>query len=408
MARASKPQPLRGIRVLDLSQVLAGPYCAMLLAGLGAEVIKVEAPEGDISRSMGPPFVGDSGTLFISVNRNKKSVVLDLKHPKAQAALQRLARVSDVVVHNLRPRAARQLGVDYRTLSAVNPRLVYANVAAFGQSGPDAERPGLDAVFQAMGGLMSLTGPVKGPPMKAAPSVVDVTTGVLTALGIVSSLLARTRTRKGLHVGGALLDTVLSLQATLFTYSSVTGRNPERVGNGSYYTVTNCFKTSDGQLVISLPTSRFWRRLCGALRSKALEKDARFATHRDRLYNSEPLARALQKLFKRRTTEQWLEILKTAEVPSGPVLSYHEVLEQPQVRHNGLLKKERYTNSRPYTIVRSPVRLNGFLMDADKPAPALGEHTEEVLRSARFTAREIQEMRQIGIIVPRPLDLDHT
>lgn len=400
------PCPLAGIRILDLSQVLAGPYCGMLLAGLGAEVIKVESPEGDMSRSMGPPYVGDSGSLYLAVNRNKKSLVLDLKHAAGQAALHRLVRKADVLLHNFRPRAAVELRVDYETLARSNPRLVYANIAAFGQTGPEAERPGLDAVFQAMGGLMSLTGPVHGGPTKVASSVVDVATGIFTALGIVSALLGRAQTGIGCRVGSALLDTVLALQASLFTYSSVLGRDPERVGNGSYFTVTNCFETSDGALVISLPTNRFWHRLCRALSDPSLEKDPRFTSNRSRTQNREELYKSLLKLFRRKTTRRWLEILTAEEVPCGPVLSYSQVLRDPQVRHNNLIKIDRYGKSGRYRVVRSPVRLDGKLMDGGLPAPVLGQHTVQVLRTAKFAGKDIAELRRRGIIVPKPPLLD--
>jgi crotonobetainyl-CoA:carnitine CoA-transferase CaiB-like acyl-CoA transferase len=398
-------RPLAGIRVLDLSQVLAGPYAAMLLAGLGAEVIKVEAPEGDISRSMGPPYVGGTGTLFLSVNRNKKSLVLDLKRPEGQRALHRVVASADVLLHNFRPRAARKLRLDHETLSSSNPRLIYATVAAFGADGPDADRPGLDAVAQAMGGLMSLTGPVRGGPWKAGASVVDVATGIFTALGIVSALAARERTGRGCRVGGALLDTVLALQASIFTYGSVLRRNPERVGNGSYFTLTNCFATRDGNIVISLPTSRFWLRLCRALGDRRVQNDPRFATNRGRVRYSRELARALARVFRRRSTATWLQRLRQEEVPCGPVLEYDSVPKLPQVRHNGLFGLERFGSSRPYRVVRSPVRLDGSLMDGHLPAPALGQHTREILRAAGFSAAEIRALHEAGLTVPRPVDL---
>ena len=408
MARSARnsPRPLAGIRVLDFSQVLAGPYAGMLLAGLGAEVVKVEAPEGDISRSMGPPYVGGSGTLFLSVNRNKKSLVLDLKRPEAQSVLRRVVEAADVLLHNFRPRAARKLGLDHATLAAINPRLVYATVSAFGADGPEAERPGLDAVLQAMGGLMSLTGPVHGSPWKAGASVVDVATGIFAALGVVAALVERAASGRGSRVGGSLLDTVLALQGSIFTYASVLGSDPERVGNGSYFTLTNRFATRDGWIVISLPTSRFWTRLCRALGDARIERDPRFATNRGRVLHARALESALRRVFRRRRSAEWLALLGREEVPCGPVLRYHEVTAQAQVRHNGLLKMDRFGKRPPYRVVRSPVRMRGFLMDGERAAPALGAHTTEVLRAANFTPAEIRALRRSGLTTPRPIDLE--
>ena len=393
-------RPLSGIRVLDLSQVLAGPYCGMLLAGLGAEVIKVEGPEGDLSRSLGPPYLVDSGTLYLYANRNKKSLVLDLKRVEGQNALHRLVRRADVLIHNSLPRSARKLRIDYPTLSSINPRLIYATVSAFGQTGPRSERPGFDAVFQAVGGLMSLTGPARGKGSKAAASVVDVGTGILTALGILACLLQRRQTGHGARVGGALLDTVLALQGNLFTYSSVIGDDPRRVGNGSYFMISNCFATADGQLMISLPTSRFWHRFCSALGQASLQSDSRFSDHQSRISNKPALERVLARIFRTKTTAQWLKILQPV-VPCGPLLSYKQVIQDQQVRHNGLFKMDVYKGS-PYRVVRSPVRLDGKLMDGRLAAPSLGQHTGQILRAARFTRAEILELDRLGVTIPNP------
>jgi crotonobetainyl-CoA:carnitine CoA-transferase CaiB-like acyl-CoA transferase len=393
-------RPLSGIRVLDLSQVLAGPYCGMLLAGLGAEVIKIEGPEGDLSRSMGPPYLGDSGTLYLYTNRNKKSLVLDLKRVEGQNALHRLVRRADVLIHNSLPRSARKLRIDYPTLSSINPRLIYATVSAFGQTGPRAGRPGFDAVFQAVGGLMSLTGPARGKGSKAAASVVDVGTGILTALGILACLLKRRQTGNGARVGGALLDTVLALQGNLFTYSSVIGDDPRRVGNGSYFMISNCFSTADGQLMVSLPTSRFWQKFCQALGQPSLQSDSRFSSHQGRISNKPALESVLARIFRTKTTAQWLRILQPV-VPCGALLSYKQVIQDQQVRHNGLFKMDVYKGSR-YRVVRSPIRLDGKLMDGRLAAPSLGQHTRQILRAARFTRAEILELDRLGVTIPSP------
>jgi crotonobetainyl-CoA:carnitine CoA-transferase CaiB-like acyl-CoA transferase len=236
--------------------------------------------------------------------------------------------------------------------------------------------------------------------------VVDVATGILTALGIVAALYERERAGRARRVGSALLDTSLALQASIFTYGSVQGRDPERVGNGSYFTITDCLPTRDGHVVISLPTSRFWTRLCRALREPALERDPRFATHRGRIVNKTALGRALARVFRRRTTAAWLETLRAEDVPCGPVLAYHDVPGVPQVRHNGMLSEDRYGAGAPYRVVRSPVRLDGRLMDGDVPAPGLGADSAEVLRSAGFTGRQIEELDRIGVTLARPIDLE--
>jgi formyl-CoA transferase/CoA:oxalate CoA-transferase len=373
----------------------------MLLAGLGAEVIKVEGPEGDLSRSMGPPYLVDSGTLYLYTNRNKKSLVLDLKRVEGQNALHRLVRRADVLIHNSLPRSARKLRIDYPTLSSINPRLIYATISAFGQTGPQAESPGFDAVFQAVGGLMSLTGPARGKGSKAAASVVDVATGILVALGIVACLLQRRQTGHGARLGGALLDTVLALQGNLFTYSSVIGEDPRRVGNGSYFMISNCFSTADGQLMVSLPTGRFWQRFCKALGKPSLQSDSRFSDHERRISNKPALERVLARIFRTKTTAQWLKILQPA-VPCGPLLSYKQVIHDKQVRYNGLFKMDVYKGSF-YRVVRSPIRLDGKLMDGRLAAPSLGQHTGQILRAAQFTRAEIHELKRLGVTIPNPL-----
>jgi glutaryl-CoA transferase len=248
--------------------------------------------------------------------------------------------------------------------------------------------------------LMSLTGPVQGRGSKSAASVVDVGTGILTALGILACLLQCRHTGRGARVGGALLDTVRALQGNLFTYSSVIGDNPRRVGNGSYFMISNCFSTADGQLMVSLPTSRFWQRFCKALGKPSLQSDARFSDHQSRISNKPALERVLVKIFRTKTTAQWLKILQP-EIPCGPVLSYRQVIQDEQVQHNGLFKMDVYKGS-PYRIVRSPIRLGGKLMDGNLAAPSLGQHTEQILRAARFTRAEILELNRLGVTIPNP------
>ena len=309
--------------VLDLTRVLSGPYCTMLLADMGARVIKIEQPgRGDDTRAWGPPFINGESTYFLSINRNKESVALDFKRPEGRRVLDALIARADVVVENFRPGVLARLGLDYGTLAAAHPRLIYASLSGYGQNGPRAPEPGYDAVLQGEGGLMSITGAADGPPYRLGVAVVDIVTGMFAAQGILLALLARHTTGKGQHVDVSMLDSV----AALLTYQAgivfAEGQSPGRMGNRHPSIAPyDTFDTADGPLVLAVGNDEQWRRLCEAVGLQALASDSRFATNGARVEHYDTLESLLAPVLAQRTRAEWTTLLVGAGVPCGPVRS---------------------------------------------------------------------------------------
>ncbi|TDD29536.1 CoA transferase [Kribbella turkmenica] len=374
---------LHGLRVLDLTQVMAGPFCTMLLADLGADVIKIENPRaGDQTRrSWGYAVHGEDSRAFLALNRNKRSVCLDLKEPAGLAAFLRLTETADVVVENFRPGVTKRLGVDYEALAARNPRLIYASVSGFGQTGPYAERPGYDLIAQAMSGVMSITGTPDGTPVKCGLPVGDLGAGMFCALGIVSAVHARERTGEGQYVETSLFEAALAMSVWESTEYWATGNVPQPLGSANRMSAPyQALRTKDGYLTLGANNERLWQRLCAALERTDLLTDPRFVTNSDRMAYRDELAAELEGRLATATTDEWVTLLLDAGVPAGPIRDYRYVLdEDPHVRARGMVQEVEHPVEGKVRVLGSPVRMSGTPARIRRHPPLLGEHTEEVL-----------------------------
>jgi formyl-CoA transferase/CoA:oxalate CoA-transferase len=393
-------RPLDGIRVVDLSRVLAGPYCSLLLADMGAEVVKVEEPgRGDDTRAW-PPFVGGEATYFMSVNRGKKSLTLNLKHDEGKAILRRLLAQADVLLENFRPGTLERLGFGCEAVRADNPRLVYCSISGFGESGPEAGRPGYDLIVQGESGIMDLTGFPDGPPVKVGNSIADLAAGTMAAHGIVLALFARERTGVGQKVEIAMLE----VMAALLTYQGqaylATGTSPRRRGNQHPSIVPyEVFQAADGYLTVGVANNSLWGRFCQALGRPELASDPRFDTEARRVEHRDALIPLLERLFAAAPVAAWLERLAAAGVPAGKIKSVGEALESEHFRARGTLVTLTHPTAGPLRMVGPPIRLSATPGDAAAPAPLLGEHTEEVLEKLLgYSAEAIARLRAAGAI----------
>jgi crotonobetainyl-CoA:carnitine CoA-transferase CaiB-like acyl-CoA transferase len=391
-------RPLEGFTVLDLTRVLSGPYCTMHLADMGARVIKIEQPgRGDDTRGFGPPFLQGESTYFLSVNRNKESVTLDFKHNEGRALLDRLIAQSDVLVENFRPGALAKLGLDYASLAARHPRLVYCSISGFGQTGPRRTEAGYDAMIQAEGGLMSLTGDRDGPPYRLGVAIADLVSGILAANGITLALLARERTGRGQQVDVSLLDSV----ATLLTYQAgiyfATGAPPPRLGN-RHPTIApyEVFAASDGDFVLAVANDDLWRRFCQVA---DIEPDDRFATNPQRVQRYDELRPLVADRLGRRTRQDWLARLGAAGVPRGLVRDLGELFADPQVAAREMIAEIEHRTIGPLRMLGVPIKLSDTPGAVRTAPPTLGEHTDAVLRKdLGLTPEVIAHLREQRVI----------
>lgn len=396
-------KPLAGIRVLDLSRVMAGPYCASMLADAGAEVIKVEIPGiGEDARHFGPFAEGPNGresAYFMMLNRGKRSITLDLKSPRGNDLLKRLAAKSDVLIENFRPGAAARLGIGYEALSAVNPRLVYASITGFGQTGPLAHRPAYDLVIQAMSGLMSVTGFPDGPPTAVGDSICDVTTGMFAAWGITTALAGRAQTGRGQHLDVAMLDSMFSMLLTVLAKRLYTGAEPGRVGNRHPVTYpVDCFRASDGHVVMVAISDAAFAKLMQAIGRPELAQDPRFRRNADRSAHERELRAILQDWMGARTRDEIQAALDAVDVPCGPVWSIADVAASSHIEARGMILDPGHPALAAAPLVRQPVRFGSATPETAR-APALGEHTDAVLRGVLGLAPdEIDSLRRDRVI----------
>jgi crotonobetainyl-CoA:carnitine CoA-transferase CaiB-like acyl-CoA transferase len=381
--RGAASGALEGMVVLDLTQVMAGPYCTMVLADLGADVIKVENPEaGDQTRrSWGRSGIGEDSLAFMALNRNKRSVTLDLKSADGVATFRRLVATADVVVENWRPGVAARLGVDYETLAAINPSLVYASISGFGLSGPYADRPGYDLIAQAMSGVMSITGEPGGRPVKSGIPVADLGSGLFCAIGILAAWTAARRTGQGQRVETSLFESALALAVWESTELWQTGRTPQKTGSANRMSAPyQALATSDGYVTVGANNQRLWQRLCAAMGVEHLVDDPRFRTNVDRMHHLPELVAALEERTTRRTTTEWVDTLLGAGVPAGPIQDYRQVLEEdPHVQARGMVAEMEHPVEGRVKVVASPLRLSATPPSIRRPPPLLGEHNAELL-----------------------------
>lgn len=372
---------LEGIRVLDLTRVLAGPFTTMILADLGADVVKIEQPgQGDDARAF-PPHINGESAYFMSLNRNKRSITLDLKNDAGREVFLRMIPQADIVIENFRPGTMARLGLSYETLQQVNPRLIYAAVSGFGQTGPYSPRPAYDAIVQAMGGIMSLTGPEGGPPTRVGSSIADITAGLFTAIGILAALHKRQETGVGQMVDVAMLDCQVAILENAIARYASTGEVPRPIGNRhpSIFPFEP-FDTADGQLMIAAGNDALWRKLCHAIDREDLAKDPRFATNPQRHQNYAAMRAALAQTFATKTTAEWCARLDAAGVPHGPINTVADIFADPQIRAREMLQEVSHPTAGRMPLVGVPIKLSATPGSIRHAAPRLGEHTEQILR----------------------------
>jgi crotonobetainyl-CoA:carnitine CoA-transferase CaiB-like acyl-CoA transferase len=387
-ARASKA--LSRFTVLDLTRVRAGPTCVRQLADWGANVIKVETPEHVEAADMGGPR---SGPDFSNLHRNKRSITINLKSPAGVAALKRMVKKADVVVENYRPDVKRRLGIDYKSLSKINPKLVYASISGFGQTGPYADRPGFDQIAQGMGGLMSITGLPGQGPVRVGIAVADLCAGLFAALGILTALLEREKSGKGQQIETSLLQAqifMLDFQAARWLMS---GEIPEQAGNNHPTSApTGVYKTSDGYINIATTGTKMWQRMCEALGAPELTKRPEYASAAERLKHRDALNVDIDAHTIKRTSKEWVDRLNEAGVPTGPIYAINEVFSDPQVQHLKIAQTVK-AKDRSMTIVGQPVTLSRTPSRLASPPPTLGQHTNVVLKEFGFSTKQINELR---------------
>lgn len=393
---------LEGIRILDLSRILAGPYCTMVLGDLGADVIKIELPgKGDDTRQWGPPFTEDGDSAYyLSVNRNKKSVTLNLKSPRGQKILQELIRKSDVLIENFRAGTMEEWGLDYENLQRIKPGLVYCTITGFGYSGPYKERPGYDFIIQALGGLMSITGPVQGPPTKVGVAVVDIFAGLFAANAIQAALLSRALHGDGHRIDISLLDCAVAILANQASNYLVSGHPPPRHGNAHPNIVPyEIFQASDGYFAMGIGNDSQWQRFCQLVGRTEWLEDSRFRTNEDRVKHRAILIEWLNQWFSADTVEKWLDELLAAGIPAAPVNRVDEVFEDPQVRARGMQVGIPRGQDEKIPQVASPLNIPTAPPQYRYPPPKLGENTEEVLgKLAGIDSDEMRELRDQQVI----------
>ena len=373
--------PLDGLLVVDLTRVLSGPYCTMLLGDMGARVIKIEQPgRGDDTRAWGPPFVGSESAYFLSVNRNKESLALDLKHPDATPVLDALLDRADVLVENFRPGKMDRLGLGWERVSARWPRVVYCSISGFGQTGPRRGQPGYDAVVQAESGLMSITGDADGPPYRLGVAIADIVSGMFAAQGIAMALLARARTGRGQRVDVGMLDAAVSLLTYQAGIHFASGAVPRRMGNRHPSIVPyETFGAADGEFVIAVGNDELWRRLCQAMSRMDLAEDPRFATNRGRVEHYGDLRPVLADVLRTRTRREWIATLDAAGIPCGEVRDLGEVFADPQLRARSMIEEIEHAAVGAVRVLGMPIKLSDTPGAIRRPPPSLGQHTAAIL-----------------------------
>ena len=394
------PGPLAGFTVLDLTRVLSGPYCTMVLGDLGARIIKVEQPgKGDDTRAWGPPFLGDESAYFLSINRNKESVTLDYKPAAGRKVLAALIAKADVLVENFRPGTLERAGFGWDAVHQEFPRLVYASIAGYGQTGPRKDEAGYDAVMQAEGGLMSVTGDADRPGYRLGVAITDMVAGLYCSQGITAALLARERSGEGQRVDIGMLDTT----AALLTYQAAnwfaTGQTPQRRGN-RHATIApyETFTTADGEIVVAVGNDDLWKRFCPAVGLPELAANPRFATNRDRMANYDEMRPPIDRVFRTATNAEWIARLNAAGVANGEVRDIGQMLNDPQLAAREMVQTMMHPTVGATRVIGAPIKLSATPATLRTPPPVLGQHTDAVLAELGYSPGDISQLRETRVI----------
>jgi len=392
--------PLAGVRILDLSRILSGPFATMIFADLGADVIKLENPRtGDDTREWAPPYQGDQSAYFLAVNRNKRGIAVDLKTERGRDIARRLAERADVVVENFRPGTAGRLGLGYDELAARNSRLIYASISGFGQTGPYSSEPGYDAIAQALGGLMSVTGEADGPPVRVGNSAADLGASMWAAIGILAALHARHTTGRGEWIDISLLDGQIASLTYLAGGYFATGEVPRRYGSAHPSIVPyQAMRTADGHLMVAVGNDTLWQRFARLVGLPELADDPRFVSNPQRVANRVELIQLIEAALAVKGSAAWAEELSRVGIPAGAINSIDAALAHPQVQARDMVLTVEHPTAGPLRMAGSPIKLSEYTTTVRRPPPTLGEHTGEVLRELGYTAADIETMRQEGVV----------
>ena len=400
MQKSERKLPLQGIRVIDFSQILAGPFCTMLLADMGADVVKVEKPNGgDDTRRYGPPFIEGESAAFLTLNRNKRSIVLDLKSEQGLGVVRRMLADADVMLHNFRPGVVERMGLGYADVSALNPAIVYCAVSGFGATGPYSQRAGFDLVAQGMSGLMSINGFPDAPPAKVGVPMADLNTGMFCAYGILTAYINRLATGKGQHVDASLLESGMAYtlyeSATYFATGEVAGPLGSAHRMIAPY---QAFATQDGYINIGAANQNNWERMCRAVGRDDLLDDARFASNPERMVNIQSLTPIMEETFRTQTTAHWVEVLERAGVPCGPIYNIEQVYADPHVQSRDMAVELQHPKAGGIRNIGVAVKLSDTPGSVRTPAPLLGQHTDDVLTEFGYADADIAALRQSGAL----------
>ncbi|XP_055007154.1 succinate--hydroxymethylglutarate CoA-transferase isoform X2 [Boleophthalmus pectinirostris] len=398
-------RPLDGVRVLDLTRVLAGPFATMLLGDLGAEVIKVEKPgSGDDTRSWGPPFVGSQSVYFLSVNRNKKSIAVDMKHPRGAGVIRELARVSDVLVENFLPGKLSEFGLGPEQLREQNPQLIYCSISGYGQSGPSSLSPGYDSILSAVSGMMHITGPEGGDPVRPGVAMTDLATGLYAHGAVMAALLQRHKTKTGAHIDCNLLSSQVSCLSHIAANFLNSGQEAKRWGtaHGSIVPYQG-FGTRDGHIVVAAGNDTQFVRVCQVLGLDELAHEPKYKTNKLRVQNRKQLLSVMSQRFAEETTSDWLRRFEGSGVPVGPINSIQQVFSDPQVKHNDLIQDLKHPTAGTIRVPGPAVRFSSFSPLSPAPPPLIGQHTVSVLTgSLHYSEQEVTSLLQSGAVAQSP------
>lgn len=392
---------LTGIRVIDLSRILAGPYCTMLLGDMGADVIKIEQPDaGDGSRQWGPPWMGSESVYYLSINRNKQSLTLNLKHPEGRSILKRLIANADILIENFLPGSTQSMGLDYKTLAVDFPGLIYCSITGYGQTGPYKDRPGFDFMIQAQGGIMSITGPEEGPPHKVGVAILDVTAGMYASIAILGALHHRDQTGHGQYIDVALLDSQIGWLVNVAQNYFTTGEKPARFGNAHPNIVPyEIFPTQDSYLALAIGSDAQYQRFCKAVKRPDLGEDERFQTNAGRVENRQTLIPMLQAIFFQHNTVEWLELLNENKIPVGPVNDIPTLFADPQVAAREMMREIDHPTLGRIKQIGPVAKFSETPSTIRLAPPLLGQHTESILNNQLgYTKTDIARLRAEGVI----------